>query len=111
MKSEPISAYHIVQKVETIRKSVQPIVTYMLHADVKFKNDTLTRKRAHGVEPPLAERMSNNKVGFELAVRINEDSTQALLQFCHTPIVWTEVYPAAVVVIRMQIIPDDWLSL
>lgn len=55
--------------------------------------------------------MCNNKVGFELAVGVNEDSTQALLQFCRTPIVWTEVYPTAVVVIGMQIIPDDWLPL
>lgn len=52
--------------------------------------------------------MNGHKVGFKLAVGVGEDSLQSRNELCGATLIWTQEEPLLVIIISMNIVPDDW---
>lgn len=51
--------------------------------------------------------MDGHKVGLKLTIRVGEDSFQSRDELCGAAFVWTQEKPLLVVIIGMNVVPDD----
>lgn len=59
---------------------------------------------------PMGQCVDCYLIGVEFTIRIGEHATQQRYQFGRTASVWTEKYAFLIVIVRMQIIPNDGRS-
>lgn len=54
--------------------------------------------------------MDRNKVGFKFTVWVGEDSLQPWNELCGAALVWTQEQSFLIIVIGMNVVPNDWGS-
>ena len=81
-----------------------------LYAKLVTCNDILLQSLVVG-GAPLAKSVESHIIGLKLTVRIGEKSPQIGNDLWRPPVKWTQEHTPGVVVVSVDVVPNDWWAL
>lgn len=77
------------------------------HFGIILTHDNILAHPIHIRLVPGGQSVDSYKVGLKLAIRVGEDSLQPGNELCGAAFVWTQEKPLLVIVIGVNVVPDN----